>query len=204
MCSSQKPTKAQLLAEILRVDHAGEYGAQRIYDGQLAVLGAGKAPTGTLSTQEGADAATRGEGNAADLIEEMRLQEIEHLRTLERLLPEHRTRPTALLPIWHVAGFALGAGSALLGPRAAMACTVAVEEVITHHYNEQLRTLNEPGFDTPADRELRAVIKKHRDDEEHHRDIGLAHDAKLAPLYAIMTGAIQAGCHAAIWISKKV
>lgn len=204
LCSSRKPTKAQMLAEILRVDHAGEYGAQRIYDGQLAVLGAGKAPTGTLSTQAGADAATRGEGNAADLIEEMRLQEIEHLRTLERLLPEHRTRPTALLPIWHVAGFALGAGSALLGPRAAMACTVAVEEVITHHYNEQLRTLNQPGFDSASDRELRAVIKKHRDDEEHHRDIGLAHDAKLAPLYALMTGAIQAGCHAAIWISKKV
>jgi ubiquinone biosynthesis monooxygenase Coq7 len=85
-----------------------------------------------------------------------------------------------------------------------MACTVAVEEVITAHYNDQLRTLNQPGFEAPEDQKLKAVIKKHRDDEEHHRDIGIEHHAKQAPAYQLMTGAITAGCHAAIWITKRV
>jgi ubiquinone biosynthesis monooxygenase Coq7 len=186
---------------MLRVDHAGEYGAQRIYDGQLAVLGAGRKPT---ADSAGPNVASAAGATTSDIIEEMRAQEIAHLRTLERLLPAYRVRPTALLPLWHVAGWALGAASAALGPKTAMACTVAVEEVITSHYNAQLRTLAKPGFDSETDRELRAVLKKHRDDEEEHKHIGLHHEAEKAPFYSLVTGAIQAGCHAAIWASRKV
>jgi len=203
LCSSRPPTKQQLLAEILRVDHAGEYGAQRIYDGQLAVLGAGKKPSLNGSNLHHTSA-HGSNATPSDIIEEMRAQEIEHLRTLEDLLPAYRVRPTALLPLWNVAGFGLGAASALLGPRAAMACTVAVEEVITAHYNAQLRTLNTPGFEGEREQRLKQIIRKHRDDEEEHRDIGLQHDAEKAPLYKAMHAAIQAGCHAAIWISKRI
>jgi ubiquinone biosynthesis monooxygenase Coq7 len=198
------PTKQQLLAEILRVDHAGEYGAQRIYDGQLAVLGAGKKPSEGGTGVHAAAAAGPSGTNISDLIEEMRAQEIEHLRTLEDLLPQYRVRPTFLLPVWHVAGFGLGAASALLGPQAAMACTVAVEEVITDHYNAQLRTLNTAGFEGEREQALKKIIRKHRDDEEEHKHIGLQHDAEQAPLYKLMHATIQAGCHAAIWISKRV
>ena len=116
-----------MLDRMLRVDHAGEYGADRIYAGQLAVLG--KTPVG-------------------ETIQHMWEQEKVHLATFNRLLPEHRARPTLLLPLWNVAGFALGAGTALLGKEAAMACTVAVEASITEHYNDQIRELvSEECFD---------------------------------------------------------
>ena len=145
----------------------------------------------------------------------MRDQEVEHLRALERLLPLHRARPTAFLPLWHVAGYALGYGTALLGVRAAMACTVAVEEVITEHYNDQLRTLSSDEFRAadaasshpiPAEelKALRAVLKKHRDEEEHHRDLGIEHEAEQTPMYALLTNAIKASCHVAITIAKVV
>jgi len=166
---------------ILRVDHAGEYGALRIYDGQLAVLRS--APT-------------------TPVIQEMRAQEQKHLRNLQTLMPVRRVRPTALLPLWNAAGFALGAASALAGERAAMAVTVAVEDVICQHYNDQLRTLSELKFQHEHD--LRALIRQHRDDEEQHKETGLRHDAQQAPLYNALSAVVKAGCRAAIWISERV
>lgn len=115
-------TTSKLVDEFLRVDHAGELGADRIYAGQMAVLG------GT---------------SVGPTIRHMWQQEQEHRREFERLIGEYRVRPTVMTPLWHVAGFALGAGTALLGPKAAMACTVAVETVIVEHYNDQLRQLME-------------------------------------------------------------
>ena len=202
------------LDSMLRVDHAGEYGAQCIYNGQLAALAlrsslnlpASPPPTPSSSPSSPPRDPIR-------VIEEMRDQEVGHLRTLERLLPLHRARPTALPPLWHAAGYALGYGTALLGTRAAMACTVAVEEVIAEHYNDQLRTLASPEFaqaaaQSPATeaevRELRAVLRKHRDDEEEHRDIGIQHEAEAAPLYSLLTTAIKAGCTVAINVAKVI
>ena len=109
-------TKDELIDRIIRVDHAGEFGAKRIYEGQLAVL--------------------RGKPEA-QAIERMYAQELEHLKAFEKLMVERRVRPSALHPLWNAAGFALGAATALLGPKAAMACTVAVEEVIDEHYRAQ-------------------------------------------------------------------
>jgi ubiquinone biosynthesis monooxygenase Coq7 len=173
--------RRRIIDRMVRVDHAGEYGALRIYDGQLAVLG---------------------RTACAPVIAHMREQERIHLRNLEEAIPARRVRPTALLPFWHVAGFALGAGTALLGEKAAMACTVAVEEVITAHYNDQLRTLNTDEF--KHEESLRAMIKQHRDEEEEHMHTGLEHDAEQAPMYDALTKVIKAGCHAAIWVSKRV
>lgn len=166
---------------IVRVDHAGEYGAVRIYDGQLAVV---------------RDPEMRRK------IEEMRSHEVEHLRNLDAMAGRRRVRPTLLLPLWDAAGFALGAGSALLGTRAAMACTVAVEEAICEHYNDQLRELHLPGRERES--ELRALIRHNRDEEDAHREIGLENGAEEAPLYSAMSAAIKAGCAAAIWLSKRV
>ena len=159
------------------MDHAGEYGARRIYEGQLAVLGrTAHGPT----------------------IEHMKQQEQVHLDTFSRLIGERRVRPTALLPFWHVAGFALGAATALLGPRAAMACTVAVEEVIDEHYARQAEGLG------PQDQPLQGTVERFRQEELEHRDIGLAHEAEKAPAYEFLSAAIKAGSRAAIWISERV
>jgi 3-demethoxyubiquinol 3-hydroxylase len=166
------------LAQALRVNHAGEYGAQRIYAGQLAVLS---------------------KAACAPQLHEMREQEIEHLRYFEHALPQRKVRPTALLPFWHVAGYALGAATALMGERAAMACTVAVEEVIADHYQEQLDMLPD---DTEA--ELKSTIAQFRADEMEHHAIGIAHEAEQAPAYRALTGVIRVGCRAAIWVSKRV
>jgi ubiquinone biosynthesis monooxygenase Coq7 len=111
---------------------------------------------------------------------------------------ERGVRPTALLPFWHIAGFALGAGTALLGSRAAMACTVAVEEVIDEHYAEQAAALGED------ERPLRDTIEQFRREEIEHRDIGLAHEAEKAPGYRILTTLIKAGCKVAIRLSERV
>jgi len=165
---------------IIRVDHAGEYGADRIYAGQLAVLG---------------------KTDVGPLIEHMWEQEKEHLATFNRYIPEYRVRPTALLPFWHVAGYALGAGTALLGKEAAMACTVAVEASITEHYNEQLRELSKDG---DKYEQLIKTIAKFRDDEQEHHDTGLANDAEQAPAYKLLTAAITVGCKGAIWLSERV
>ncbi|XP_015905176.1 5-demethoxyubiquinone hydroxylase, mitochondrial [Parasteatoda tepidariorum] len=166
---------------ILRVDHAGEFGADRIYAGQMAVLG---------------------NTNVGPVIKEMWEQEKEHLQKFEELLPKYRARPSLLLPIWNVAGFVLGAGTALLGKEAAMACTVAVEEVIANHYNNQIRDLM--ADDPVQNKELLDTIKKFRDDEVHHHDTGLAHDALKAPFYKYLSQTIKAGCIGAVWLAERL
>ncbi|XP_036052814.1 5-demethoxyubiquinone hydroxylase, mitochondrial [Onychomys torridus] len=165
---------------IIRVDHAGEYGANRIYAGQMAVLG---------------------RSSVGPVIQKMWDQEKDHLKKFSELMVAFRVRPTILMPLWNLAGFALGAGTALLGKEGAMACTVAVEESIAHHYNNQIRTLMEE--DPEKYEELLQVIKKFRDDELEHHDTGLDHDAELAPAYALLKRAIQAGCSAAIYLSER-
>lgn len=172
-----EPTGKALIDRMIRVDQAGEYGAKRIYEGQLAVL---------------RDSPNR------ELIEHMADQEREHLATFDRLVTERGVRPTALNPLWHIAGFALGAGTALLGDKAAMACTVAVEEVIEEHYADQAAAL---GDDEP---ELKATIQKFRDEELEHRDIGIEKDAEQAPAYRLLTAVIKRGSRAAIWIAERV
>jgi len=135
----------------------------------------------------------------------MRDQEIGHLRTCESLLSKYRARPTLLLPLWHVAGWGLGAGSALLGERAAMACTEAVEQVIVSHYNDQLRTLSASPFRDREDvTQLRAIIRQHRDDEEEHQHTAVEYEAHEAPFYKLLTQSIQAGCHMAIAVAKRI
>jgi len=165
-------------AAMIRVDQAGEYGAARIYAGQLAVMG-NRHPF-------------------AREIAHMAEQEQRHLKTFDRLVAERRVRPTALQPFWHVAGFALGAATALLGPRAAMACTVAVEEVIDGHYEQQAARLG------PEEAKLKADIERFRAEEGEHRDIGLANEAELAPGYRLLSAVIKAGSRAAIWLSTRI
>lgn len=167
------------VGRILRVDHAGEYGANRIYAGQMAVLG---------------------RSSVGPVIQKMWDQEKDHLKKFSELMVTFRVRPTVLMPFWNVVGFALGAGTALLGKEGAMACTVAVEESIAHHYNNQIRTLME---DPEKYEELLQVLKKFRDEELEHHDIGLEHDAELAPAYAVLKKVIQAGCSTAIYLSER-
>jgi ubiquinone biosynthesis monooxygenase Coq7 len=171
------PTRDQLIDRIIRVDHAGEYGAKRIYEGQLAML--------------------QGKPEAA-VVRRMYEQELQHLREFERLIVERRARPSLLHPVWHVAGFALGAATAFLGPKAAMACTVAVEEVIDEHYRHQAEQL---GAD---EKPLQATIEKFRGEEQHHRATGLAHGAQEAPAYPALTRAIKAGSKLAIWLAERL
>jgi len=171
------PPPEEQVARILRVDHAGEYGAIHIYEGQLAVLG--NAP-------------------CSSLLRRMRKQEQEHLAAFNTLLTERRVRPTALLPLWHLAGFVLGAATAALGERAAMACTVAVEEAIDTHYARQARALGE------NEQKLRETIEAFRADELEHRDIGLAHGAEEAPGYRVLSALIKAGCRVAIALSERI
>lgn len=128
-------------------------------------------------------------------------QEIVHRVEMERLIKKHRVRPTIMTPLWNIAGFALGAGTALLGEKAAMACTVAVETVIVEHYNDQLRQLMES---PNPDKELLEVITKFRDEEQEHHDCGIDHGAKQAPFYEALTNVIKFGCKTAIKISEKI
>lgn len=167
----------RLVERFVRVDHAGEYGAKRIYEGQLAVLG---------------------RGGKADVLRHMQAQEQAHLDAFGRLVAERRVRPTALLPLWHVAGYALGAITAAMGEEAAMACTVAVEEVIDEHYAAQYAAL-------PDDEaELKHTIERFRQEELEHRDLGLEHGAEQAPAYRLLSAVIKAGCRAAIRVSERV
>jgi len=168
---------AALIERMIRVDHAGELGAARIYAGQLAVLGRSK--------------------NAAT-IRRMAEQEQRHLAAFDALVVERRVRPTALSPLWHAAGFALGAASAALGARAAMACTVAVEEVIGEHYAAQAAKLGDD------EAELRGLIEEFRADELEHRDTGLAEGAEQMAGYRPFSDAIKAGTRLAIWLSERV
>jgi len=171
------PSPEQEVARMLRVDLAGEYGATRIYAGQLAVLG---------------------ERPAGPLIEKMAAQEQQHLERFEALVADRRVRPTVLTPLWHVAGFALGAGTALLGEKAAMACTEAVEEVIDQHYQDQLDRLG------PEETDLAQDIEQFRAEEIEHRDIARAEGAAEAPGYELLTGAVKAGSRLAIWLSTRI
>ena len=162
---------------MIRVDHAGEYGAVRIYQGQLAVLPPG--PT-------------------RDAVAVMEAQEQEHLETFNELIVSRRVRPTALSPLWHLAGYALGALTGRLGPQAAMACTVGVEEVIDEHYRDQAEQLGEDEI------LLKEVIKKFRADELEHRDTALDHDAEQAIGYPVLSALVKAGSRAAIWLSTRI
>lgn len=166
-----------LLDRIVRVDHAGELGAVRIYQGQMAVLG---------------------KGRHAKTLRHMLDQEIEHRDYFEKLIAERQGRPTALQPLWHVLGFALGAGTALLGEKAAMACTVAVEEAIDDHYAEQAAKLGDD------EAELRETIERFRAEELEHRDIGYENGAEQAPAYPVLHGAIKSGTRFVIWLSERV
>lgn len=166
---------------MIRVDHAGEFGAVRIYEGQLAVFGQNPATRAT-----------------AEAIRRMRAQEEEHLETFDRLVTERRVRPTALQPVWHAAGFALGAVTALMGEKAAMACTAAVEEVIDAHYGRQAAAL---GARDPA---LKATIERFRADEAAHRDEAIERGAEEAPGYPVLSAVIRAGCRLAIRLSEKI
>ena len=170
-------SKKNHIDSILRVDHAGETAAAKIYDGQLAVLK--NTPVGPT-------------------IQHMKDQEQEHLDTFNKLLYENDTRPTALLPLWNVMGFGLGVASAVMGEKAAMACTIAVEEVIGEHYARQAETLNDDY------KELKSTLMKFRDDELDHLETGVEHDGENAPGYEIMKAIVQIGCRTAIRISEKI
>lgn len=165
---------------MIRVDQAGEYGATRIYAGQLAVMG----DRHPLSAE----------------IRHMAEQEAVHREKFDALMARRGVRPTALQPFWSAAGYALGAGTALLGPEAAMACTAAVEEEIDRHYSDQLAELEA----TNADPELAAMIAEFRDDEREHRDAALAAGAERAPAYPLLSGAIRLGCRVAIRLAEKI
>jgi 3-demethoxyubiquinol 3-hydroxylase len=171
------PTQETSVAQMLRVDHAGEYGAARIYAGQLAVLR---------------------RSDTAPVLREMQTQEQQHLDRFADLIARRRVRPTAMLPLWHLAGFALGAATAAMGERAAMACTVAVEEAIDAHYAEQIAALDD------SESELRSTLVRFRDDELQHRDTALQHGAEQAPGYRLLSAVIKTGCRLAIRISERV
>lgn len=168
------------LHRMIRVDQAGEFGATRIYEGQLAVMG------------------DRGPHSAE--IRHMAAQEAEHRKKFDALLARRGVRPTALQPFWSAAGYALGAGTALIGPEAAMACTAAIETEIDRHYSEQLEALEASG----ADPELAEMIAAFREDEREHRDAALAHGAERAPAYPLLSAAIRLGCRLAIRLSERV
>jgi len=170
------PTPDEDVERMVRVDHAGEFGAVRIYAGQMAVL-RHKPET--------------------PVIREMAEQEQEHLDRFNRMLAERHVRPTAFAPLWHIGGYLLGAGTALLGTPAAMACTVAVEEVIDAHYGAQADRLGD------RDPELKDVIEEFQADEREHRDTALDHDARRAPAYPLLTATVKSISRTAIWISER-
>lgn len=163
---------------MVRVDQAGEFGATRIYAGQLAVMG-DRAPH-------------------AAKIAAMAAQEAEHHKRFVALMAQRGVRPTALHPLWSAAGFALGAATALLGPEVAMACTAAVETEIDLHYSQQLEDLGD------SDPELSDMISEFRADEREHHALAIAAGAERAPAYALLSGAIRLGCRVAIKLSEKI
>lgn len=144
-----------------------------------------------------------GKSSVGPTIQHMWDQEKEHRKKFEDLIIKHRVRPTALIPLWNVAGFVLGAGTAMMGQKAAMACTVAVETVIVEHYNEQLRSLMENN-EGNVNKELLETIQKFRDEEQEHHDTGIDHGAEQAPFYQALTNVIKVGCKTAISISKII
>jgi ubiquinone biosynthesis monooxygenase Coq7 len=177
MTSRNPTTSRHDIERFLRVDHAGERAAQQIYKGQLAVLA---------------------NHEMADEIRHMMDQEVEHLETFDSLLNQRQVRPSLLDPLWGAAGFTLGVVTAAMGPKAAMACTIAVEEVIGEHYQKQADILGED------ERELQATIERFRDEELEHRDIAVEHDGREARHYSLLRKVIQRGCRTAIKIAEKV
>jgi len=165
---------------MIRVDQAGEFGATCIYAGQLAVMG-DRAP------------------HSAE-IAAMAEQEAAHCEKFDALMARRGVRPTVLQPFWSSAGYALGAATALIGPKAAMACTAAVETEIERHYSAQLDELAEDG----SDPELAAMIEEFREDEREHRDAALAAGAQEAPAYPLLSGMIRLGCRAAIKLAERI
>ena len=172
-------SRQDMVNEMLRVNHAGEYGAVRIYEGQLAVLK---------------------HSSSAPIIKKMAEQELKHLDKFKDLVVSRRVRPTAMIPIWHLAGFALGATSALMGEKMAHACTVAVEEVIDDHYFNQIQKLKIEG----GEEELCVTFEKFRQEELEHRETALEHGAEEAPHYRLASKAIKLGSKLAIWLSKRI
>ena len=170
--------KSDIIEQIIRVNHAGEYGAKRIYEGQLAVL-------------------NRNNSKDSD-IRKMLEQEKKHLKYFEEEIASRQIRPTALQPIWHITGFMLGAATAMAGREAAMACTVAVEEVIDEHYSSQLEELDE------SEEQLKSKINQFRKEELMHRDLGLQEGAEKSPGYDLMVKTIKTGSKLAIWLSKRI
>ena len=177
MTSRNLTTSRHDIERFLRVDHAGERAAQQIYKGQLAVLA---------------------NHEMADEIRHMMDQEVEHLETFDSLLNQRQVRPSLLDPLWGAAGFTLGVVTAAMGPKAAMACTIAVEEVIGEHYQKQADILGED------ERELQATVERFRDEELEHRDIAVEHDGREARHYRLLRKVIQRGCRTAIKIAEKV
>ena len=173
-----KPQRKAAIDRIIRVNQAGEFGAKRIYAGQLAVMG-DRTP-------------------AARSIAHMAEQEERHLSAFDKMMAERGVRPTALYPIWNAAGFALGAVSAAISPEAAMACTVAIETEIDRHYSEQLAEIGD------SDPELSAMIADFQADELEHKATALAEGAERALAYPVMSALVRLGCRTAIAVSKHI
>lgn len=172
---------AARLAQMIRVDHAGEYGATRIYAGQKAVF-----------------ALAPGKRHMAEQMARQEAEETVHKHAFDRLMAERGVRPTLLSPLWNVAGFGLGVVTALMGEKAAHACTAAVEEVIEEHYRAQEEELGD------REPELKAMIAQFREEEVGHRDEAVALGAKEAFAHPLLEAVIKAGCRAAIAVSQRV
>ena len=176
-----KKTDQKVLEEIIRVDHAGERGAIKIYEGQLLALG-------TIKQDK----------NLRKIIEEMKEQEKEHLEYFEKEIQKRKVKPTYLLPLWDLMGISLGFGTALLGKKAAMLCTASVEEVIEEHYENQLSKIGED------EKELKKKIEKFKGDEMNHKNTAYESGASKIGLYSIMDKIIRTGSKIAITISEKI
>ena len=174
-------TNKKILEEIIRVDHAGERGAIKIYEGQLLALK-------TIKQDE----------KLKDIIEEMKDHEKDHLEYFEKEIQKRNMKPTYLLPLWDLMGISLGFGTALLGKKAAMLCTASVEEVIENHYENQLRKIGED------EKDLKTKIKKFKGDEVNHKNIAYESGATKNGLYSIMDKIIRTGSKIAITISEKI
>lgn len=171
-------TPRDIIHAMIRVNQAGEYGAARIYEGQLSVLK--DTPLGST-------------------LQHMRDQEQHHLDTFDHLIRQHQVRPTVLTPVWHVGGYILGKVTAHLGEKAALACTVAVEEVIDEHYEHQIQCLK----DYPEEQELLTTLKQFQEDERQHKNISLDAGAADAPAFRVMKTLIQGISRSAIWLSTR-
>tara|TARA_B100000586_G_C19937893_1_gene354241 strand:+ start:146 stop:679 length:534 start_codon:yes stop_codon:yes gene_type:complete len=176
-----KKTNKRILEEIIRVDHAGERGAIKIYEGQLLALK-------TIKQDE----------DLKNIIEEMKEQEKEHLEYFETEIEKRKIKPTSMLPLWDLMGVALGFGTILLGKKSAMLCTSSVEEVIEEHYESQLKKIGDD------EKDLKEKIKKFKDDEVDHKNTAYELGASNTGLYSIMDKIIKTGSKIAITISEKI